>query len=114
MTPWALTGWFVHEAQLYLELSISCNRRAKIGEKYKTDSRNGNRSKINPRKVACFSSPKNDRQLTSFHQQSTTHSPSKNHVLHLVFAKTPSKNGGTSLEKNLLRFVGLRVAVQVG
>src|SRR5438270_13508332 len=44
-------------------------------------------------KVACFSSSKNDRQLTSFHQRSTTNSPAKNHVLHHVFAKTPSKNG---------------------
>jgi hypothetical protein len=39
-----------------------------------------------------ISSAKNDRQLTSFHQQSTTNSPSKNHVLHTFFAKTPSKN----------------------
>jgi len=49
--------------------------------------------KINPEKVACFSGLKNDRQLTSFHQRSTIDSPSKNHVLHAVFAKTPSKNG---------------------
>jgi hypothetical protein len=47
--------------------------------------------KINLGKVACFSSPKNDRQRTSFHQQSTTNSPLKNHVLHPVFAKTPAK-----------------------
>jgi hypothetical protein len=59
----------------------------------KPDSRNGNLSKINPEKVANFSSPKSDRQLTSFYQQPTTNSPSKNHVLHPVFAKTPSKNG---------------------
>jgi hypothetical protein len=58
-------------------------------------SQNGNPSKINLGKVACFSSPKNDRQLTSFHQQSTTNSPSKNHVLHPVFAKTHSKNAGS-------------------
>jgi hypothetical protein len=44
-------------------------------------------------KSGKFSNLKNDRQLTSFHQQSTTNSPSKNHVLHPVFAKTPSKNG---------------------
>jgi hypothetical protein len=31
--------------------------------------------------------------LPAFHQQSTTNSPAKNHVLHPVFAKTPSKNG---------------------
>jgi hypothetical protein len=43
-------------------------------------------------KSGMFSSLKNDRQLTSFHQQSTTNSPSKNHVLHCVFSKTPSKN----------------------
>jgi hypothetical protein len=56
--------------------------------------------KINPEKVACFSSLKNDRQLTSFHQQSTTNSPSKNHVLHPVFGKTPSKNGVNRARKN--------------
>jgi hypothetical protein len=43
-------------------------------------------------KSGKFLSVKSDRQLTSFHQQSTTNSPSKNHVLHPVFAKTPSKN----------------------
>ena len=53
--------------------------------------------------MACFSSPKSDRQLTSFHQQSTTTSPSKNHVLHPVFAKTPSKNGETTSEEKLLQ-----------
>jgi hypothetical protein len=60
--------------------------------KFKLHSQNGNPSKINLGKVACFSSLKTDRQLTSFHQQSTTNSPSKNHVLHPIFAKTPSKN----------------------
>jgi hypothetical protein len=39
--------------------------------------------------VACFSHPKSDRQLTSFHQQSTTNSPPKNHVLSPIFAKNP-------------------------
>jgi hypothetical protein len=66
-------------------------------------SQNGNPSKINPEKVACLSSPENDRQLTSFHQQSTTHSPSKNHVLHSVFAKTPSKNAGYPGQKKILQ-----------
>ena len=51
--------------------------------------------------MARFSSPNPDRQLTSFHQQSTTNSPSKNHVLPPVFAKTPSKNEGpTTPQKN--------------
>jgi hypothetical protein len=53
--------------------------------------------------VADFSSLKSDRQLTSFHQQSTTNSPSKNHVLHPVFAKTPSKNELHQPRKKLLR-----------
>jgi hypothetical protein len=43
-------------------------------------------------KSGIFSSLKTDRQLTSFHQQSTTTSPPKNHVPPPVFAKTPSKN----------------------
>jgi hypothetical protein len=44
------------------------------------NSQNGNPSKINPGKVAWFSSPKTDHQLPGFHQQSTTTSPSKNHI----------------------------------
>jgi hypothetical protein len=56
------------------------------------NSQNGNPSKINPEKVACFSSPKTDRKLPSFHQESTTTSPPKNHIQPPVFAKTPSKN----------------------
>jgi hypothetical protein len=32
------------------------------------------------------------RFLTTFHQQSTTISPSKNHVLHLTFPENPNKN----------------------
>ena len=63
------------------------------------NSQNGNLSKINPEKVACVSSPNSDRQLPSFHQQSTTTSPSKNHVLPPVFAKTPSKNKVPPLPK---------------
>jgi hypothetical protein len=59
---------------------------------FKTEFQNGNPSKINPEKVACFSSPNPDHQLTSFHQQSTTTSPQKNHIQTPVFAKTPSKN----------------------
>src|SRR5437868_14520816 len=60
-------------------------------------------------KVACFSSRKNGRQLTSFHQQSTTNSPSKNHVLHPVFAKTPSKNAGYPPEKNYCKTIASQV-----
>jgi hypothetical protein len=46
--------------------------------------------------------PKNVRQRTTFHQQSTTNSPSKNHVLHPVFAKnTQQKRGKPAPEKKL-------------
>jgi hypothetical protein len=62
--------------------------------------KNGNPSKIKPEKVSCFSSPKPDRQLTSFHHQSITTSPQKNHVLPPVFAKTPSKNAVPPPQKN--------------
>jgi hypothetical protein len=68
-----------------------------------SNSQNGNPSKINPEKVARFSSPNPDRQLTSFHQQSTTNSPSKNHVLPPVFAKTPSKNEGPTTPQKILQ-----------
>jgi hypothetical protein len=39
--------------------------------------------------------------LPAFHQQSTTNSPSKNHVLHPVFAKTPAKTGKPARKKLL-------------
>jgi len=54
-------------------------------------------------KSGMFFEPEKDRQLTSFHQQSTTNSPSKNHVLHTVFAKTPSKNAGYPAREKILQ-----------
>jgi hypothetical protein len=48
----------------------------------------GNKSEIRDK----FLAPKGDRQLTTSDRRSTTNSPSKNHALHLIFAKTPSKN----------------------
>jgi hypothetical protein len=39
-----------------------------LGRPSRPKSQNGNPSKINSEKVACFSSPNPDRQLTSFHQ----------------------------------------------
>jgi hypothetical protein len=54
-------------------------------------------------KSGKFFDPKNGRQHTSFHQQSTTNSPSKNHILRTVFAKTPSKNAGYPARKKLLQ-----------
>jgi hypothetical protein len=70
---------------------VNAGDLAELGDSI-PNSQNGNPSKINPEKVACFSSPNPDHQLTSFHQQSTTTSPQKNHVQSPVFAKTPSKN----------------------
>ena len=60
-----------------------------------------NPSKINPEKVACFSSRKNDRQLTSFHQQSTTTSPPKNHVLPPRFCQNPQQKQGPTTAKKI-------------
>ena len=58
-----------------------------------------NSSRINFAKVAYFSSLENDRQRTTFHQQSTTNSPAKNHVLYTVFCQNPSKNAGYPARK---------------
>src|ERR1700733_5893975 len=65
-----------------------------------THSQNGNPTKINPENVACFSTTKSDHQFTTIYQRSTTNSPSKNHAKMPVFAKTASKNGHFSPEKN--------------
>ena len=51
--------------------------------------------------MACFSSPNPDHQLPSFHQQSTTTSPQKNHIQPTVFAKTPAKTGSHHPKKKL-------------
>ena len=66
---------------------------------FRPNSQNGNPSKINPEKVACFSSPNPDHQLPSFHQQSTTTSPPKHHIQPPVFAKTPAKTGSHHPQK---------------
>jgi hypothetical protein len=47
--------------------------------------------KIIPDPVAGFSIAKSDRHHATIHHESTTNSPSKNHVQSPVFAKTPSK-----------------------
>jgi hypothetical protein len=62
-------------------------------QKRELHSQNGNPSKINLAKMENFRRRKMTVNLPAFHQQSTTNSPSKNHILHTVFAKTPSKNG---------------------
>jgi hypothetical protein len=43
-------------------------------------------------KDEVFSNAKSVRQHTTIHQQLTTNSPSKNHVLHTVFRKNTRKN----------------------
>jgi hypothetical protein len=56
-------------------------------------------TKINPESVAYFWRLESDRQLTSFHQHSTTNSPSKNYVLPPVFAKNPCKKAKPASQK---------------
>jgi hypothetical protein len=53
--------------------------------------------------VACFSARANDRQHTTITTQFTTTSPSKNHVLHSLFSKPPSKNAHKTAKKRLFR-----------
>ena len=62
-----------------------------MGVVFKTKFPKWESLKINPERVACFSSPNPDHQLTIFHHQSTTNSPPKHHVLPPVFAKTHAK-----------------------
>jgi hypothetical protein len=52
----------------------------------------GPTQKINLQNVANFSPPKNGRKITTLTTHFTTHLPSKNHVLHVLFLKTPFKN----------------------
>ena len=65
------------------------------------NSQNRNSTKINPEKAACFSSPNPDRQLPSFHQQSTTTSPPKNHVQPPVFRQNPRQKQGPTTHKKI-------------
>ena len=57
--------------------------------------------KINPEKVACFSSPNPDRQLPSLHQQSTTTSPPKNYVLPPRFCQNPQQKQSPTTAKKI-------------
>jgi len=52
--------------------------------------------KIKLKKEENFRSRKSVRQHTTIHQQHTTISPSKNHVLHAVFAKPLQKHHSTT------------------
>jgi hypothetical protein len=45
--------------------------------------------KMNPKSVAYFSFAKSHHQQATIHHESTTSSPSKNHVLTPISAKTP-------------------------
>jgi hypothetical protein len=51
--------------------------------------------------VACSSSPKYRRQVTTLHQQNTTITPPKNHVYATIFPKTPSKNSLPPAQKKI-------------
>jgi hypothetical protein len=50
-------------------------------------------------KGESFSCHKSDRQQATIHHDSTTNSPSKNHVQPPIFAKTPSKNAQSPCKK---------------
>jgi hypothetical protein len=56
-------------------------------------------SKINPELVADFSNTKSGRQPATIHHESTTNSPSKNHVLPPISAKNPCKTTKTLPQK---------------
>jgi hypothetical protein len=58
-------------------------------------------SKINPEFEENFRGPKTNHLRTTIHHESTTNSPSKNHVLPPAFAKTPCKNAKTAFPKKM-------------
>jgi hypothetical protein len=62
------------------------------------------RPKINLQKEEDFQRSKEVHFLTTFHHQSTTISPSKNHVLHTTFRKNPCKNPLHHLNKFFSRY----------
>ena len=70
------------------------------------------------RKDGVFFEPENDRQLTSFHQQSTTNSPFKDYVCTPFLLKPPAKTEETAIRKitakNTLLFRGTRRRREVG
>jgi hypothetical protein len=66
----------------------------------------GNPSKINLQKVANLSAPKYDHQLTTNHHDSTTNSPSKNHIKPPIFAKTHCKTRNIRQNKIPLKVTG--------
>jgi hypothetical protein len=57
--------------------------------------------KINPKFEENFRGPKTNHLLTTIHHESTTNSPSKNHVLPPTFVKTPCKNVKTAFPKKM-------------
>jgi hypothetical protein len=59
--------------------------------------------------VAGFRAPKNVRQLTTIHQQSTTTSPQKHHVKNARFRKTPRKSSLFTMTKKVITFVQRKV-----
>jgi hypothetical protein len=72
---------------------VNAGDRTDLRVVFKTEFPKWESLKTKSGKSGMFSIPKTDRQLPSFHQQSTTTSPPKNHVQPPVFAKTPSKKG---------------------
>jgi hypothetical protein len=68
---------------------------------FKTEFPKWESQKINPVKVACFSRPKTDRQLTNFSPAIHHNFTTKIHIQPPVFAKTSPRNGPHYLAKNL-------------
>src|SRR5437879_2419130 len=66
--------------------------RSGLGRQHAERAGTDQNPKINLQRVENFSTPKMIVKISTFYQQRTTHLPSKNHVLHPVFRKTPSKN----------------------
>jgi hypothetical protein len=73
-------------------LSLSGTTGATFGGRDGEGARTSPTQKINLRKEENFPASKSTAKITTFYQQLTTHLPSRNHVLHPVFRKTPSNN----------------------
>jgi hypothetical protein len=82
---------------------VDASDLADLGAVFKTEFPKWESLKNKSGKSGMFSSPKTDRKLPSFHQQSTTTSPPKHHVLPPVFAKNPGKNTVPPPQKKLLQ-----------
>jgi hypothetical protein len=75
-----------------LKLSLAGGGTKDLARRGAKASKMGPAPKINLQKTKNFQAPKMTVKITTFTTHFTTHLPSKNHVLHTVFCKTPCKN----------------------